>query len=78
MYVLNKIRNDTLLKEFGAYVQRLRQDKMLSQQALADSCEIEKSQVRRIENGQINPTLSTLDVLAKGLGVTVGELLKEF
>ena len=42
---------------------------------LAIEADMEISQVHRIEKGKINPTLTTLNALAKGLGITLVELV---
>jgi transcriptional regulator with XRE-family HTH domain len=39
--------------------------------------DIELIQVHRVEKGKINPTLTTLIALAKGLGITLAELVGE-
>jgi transcriptional regulator with XRE-family HTH domain len=49
--------------------------KGLTLQQLAFEADMEISQIHRVEKGKINPTLTTLDALAKGLGVTLSELL---
>jgi transcriptional regulator with XRE-family HTH domain len=47
----------------------------LTRQELAFEADIELSQVHRVEKGKINPTLTTLMALAKGLGIPLSELL---
>jgi transcriptional regulator with XRE-family HTH domain len=42
---------------------------------LAFASDIEISQVHRVEKGSINPTLSTLSALSKGLDMTIAELI---
>ena len=37
--------------------------------------EMELSQVHRIEKGKINPTLTTLNALARGLKISLAELV---
>lgn len=71
---VNNLRNDKLLKKFGTHLREIRKNKGLSLEALAYEADIELSQVYRIEKGLINPTLSTLNALAKGLGIRISEL----
>ena len=52
-----------------------RKAKNLSQEELADACELHRTYIGSIERGERNVTLSTLEVLAKALGVSVIELL---
>ncbi|MCB0741154.1 MAG: helix-turn-helix transcriptional regulator [Chitinophagaceae bacterium] len=62
------------MKKFGTHLREIRKNKGLSLEALAYEADIELSQVYRIEKGLINPTLSTLNALAKGLGIRISEL----
>lgn len=71
-----KIRNEELLREFGVRLRNLRRERNMSQEKLANLAEITISQVSRIERGEVNPTLSTLDVIAKSIGVSRGELIE--
>ena len=47
----------------------------MTQEELADRCEMFRTYLSRIESGRANPTLTALHVLAGGLEVTVLELL---
>lgn len=62
------------LKEFGDNLRRLRKERGLSMETLANIAEIELSQIYRIETGKINPKLTTLLVIAKALEVSPREL----
>ena len=68
------IKNDEVIKAFGRRLRDLRISNGLSQEQLANEAEIPLSQVGRIERGEINPTLSSIDVLAKALKVEIKEL----
>jgi len=50
-------------------------NKGMSQEKLAFIADVSLSQVSRIERGLINPTLSTLSALAKGLEVPLKKLV---
>lgn len=54
---------------FGENLRKLRLSKKLAQEELAYRCELPLSQIGRIERGVRAPTLSTILILAKGLGV---------
>ncbi|MCA1409734.1 helix-turn-helix transcriptional regulator [Bradyrhizobium sp. NBAIM20] len=56
-------------------VVRLRRAKGLSQEALADECGLHRTYVGSVERGERNVTLSTLEVFAKALRVSVIDLL---
>jgi transcriptional regulator with XRE-family HTH domain len=61
---------------FGKEIRRRRKALGLTQDALAERAKISPHFVSGLENGYTrDPSLSTVQALAKGLGVTVGELL---
>ncbi len=58
----------------GKKIKELRQAKNLTQQALADECDMEKPNLSRIENGNTNPTVRSLWRISNALGVTLKDL----
>ncbi len=60
----------------GKRIREIRIEKNISQQDLAAKCNFEKSNMSRLESGRSNATLSTLEIVAKSLGVKVIELFK--
>ncbi|WDE09312.1 helix-turn-helix transcriptional regulator [Thalassomonas viridans] len=60
---------------FGEKLRRVRTDKLISQEVLADKAGLTRSYIGRIDRGQINVSLATLYKLADALEVTPGELL---
>jgi transcriptional regulator with XRE-family HTH domain len=64
----------TLQIKVGKQIQKLREQKGMSQQDLAAKCNFEKSNMSRLEAGRVNPTLSTLEKVANALDVTLVEL----
>jgi len=70
------MRDETLYKKVGKRVQELRIQQDLSQQDLAAKCNFEKSNMSRLEAGNVNSTLSTINKVANALGVKVEELFK--
>ena len=75
LVVMNNLRDQEVLIEFGNKLKDLRTLKGLTLQQLAFEADMEISQVHRVEKGKINPTLTTLNALAKGLGISLGELI---
>ena len=67
------IKNDKVIKAFGQKVKELRNSRGLSQEQLANLAEIPLSQVGRIERGEINPTLSTINVLSIALKIKISD-----
>ncbi len=60
----------------GKRIKTLREDKNIPQQDLAAKCNIEKSNLSRLEAGNTNPTIYTLYKIAENIGVSVSELTK--
>lgn len=68
--------NPSIQKQFGANLQRVRMEKGLSLRALAANCNLDDSNISKIEQGKFDIQLSTLFELAKGLGVEARVLLE--
>jgi len=68
-------RNSKYIKAFGRHLRNLRLSKKLSQEELAFRCGSVLSQIGRFERGERSPTLSTILLLSKGLGVEPKKLL---
>ena len=57
-------------------LKRLRVARGMTQQALAKKASLTQVHIARLESGNHDPTLGTLQRLAKALKVKVGELLE--
>lgn len=66
----------SLIGAVAENVRRLRHARGLSQEELADICGLHRTYVGSVERGERNLTLSSLELLAGALEVTVIELLK--
>ena len=64
-----------LTETLASNIQNFRQRKGLSQEALAEICGLHRTYVGSVERQERNVTLSTLEVFAKALGVSVPALL---
>ncbi|MFI5160454.1 MAG: helix-turn-helix domain-containing protein [Sphingobacteriales bacterium] len=73
--MISEIQKETLV-QFGRHLQALRTKKKLSLRKLAHNCNIEHSDIKRYENGEINMTFLTMIELAKGLNVPIQELIE--
>lgn len=60
---------------FGQNLKRIRESKGLSLREVASRCDLDNSNISKIENGQFNIQLSKIFELAKGLGVDAKDLL---
>lgn len=68
--------NKIILEQFGSHVRNIRVSKKLTYRKVATQCNIDFSNLRRIEQGKLNITLITILELAKGLEVTASDLFK--
>ncbi len=65
----------SLLKQqaVGAHVRRLRTERGLSLRSLAAKTDFSPSFISQLENGQVSPSISSMEKIAATLGVTLGE-----
>ena len=63
-------------KKLGANMKRIRLEKQMSQGDICRKLGVDRSYISNVENGNKNPTLSTITRLAKALDVRIEELLK--
>lgn len=62
-------------KRLGLRLQRLRQERGLSQEELADRSGLHRTYVSGVERGVRNPTITVLEKLAKGLELPLQDLV---
>lgn len=67
---------DDPLPRVAANVRRLRVERGLTQDGLADGAAMDAAEIRRIESCKRDPGVRVLARLAHGLGVTTAELLE--
>lgn len=60
--------------DIGENIKRIRVSKNLSQKEVITEAKLDAAQYSRIENGKTDPTFSTLEKIAKALGVSLSEL----
>lgn len=69
------VKNKALVKILGEKIREFRIKKGFSQEELANEADIPLSQIGRIERGEINPTISSIYVIAQALGTDLKTLL---
>jgi transcriptional regulator with XRE-family HTH domain len=69
------VKNKVLVKALGERIRELRLKKGISQEELSNEAEVPLSQIGRIERGEINPTISSIYVIAQALGIDLKTLL---
>ncbi len=62
-------------KKLGKNLKTLRLKRKLSQGELSKSLNVDRAYISNIENGRMNPTLSTLEKIAQALKVSIKELV---
>ncbi|WP_300617076.1 helix-turn-helix transcriptional regulator [Dokdonella sp.] len=67
--------SQSLVGTLAENIRRLRREQNLSQEELADICGLHRTYVGSVERAERNVTLSSLELLAKALGVSVVDLL---
>jgi transcriptional regulator with XRE-family HTH domain len=65
-------------KRFGARIRKLRTDRGLSQEALADLAGLHRTYIGSVERGEQNLSLLNIERIAATLGVSLAELFKPF
>jgi len=63
-------------KRLAVNMKKIRARKHMSQGDICRELEVDRAYISTIESGKQNPTLSTIERIAKALGVSVDELLK--
>jgi transcriptional regulator with XRE-family HTH domain len=68
--------NEVFLKSIGNNIRKLRNDRNISQQALADMSNIAKSTIQRIESGKLNPSIIMLNNISKAFSISLCEIVE--
>jgi len=66
-----------LQKALGKRIRELRLKKSFSQESFADHCGLHRTYMGGIERGERNLTIQTVATIAKGLGITMSDLLAD-
>ena len=69
-------RRDPILCSFGQSVAKHRRAKGLTQEALAEKADLDRTYLSDIERGVRNPGIKNVILMAKALGVSASDLLK--
>lgn len=71
------MEEETLAKEFGGLVRRLRYERGYSQAGFAEASRIGRAHMGEIERGEVTITIVTALKMAKALGMTLAGLFTE-
>ena len=67
---------DSILCSFGQSLAKHRRAKELSQEALAEKADLDRTYLSDIERGVRNPGIRNVVLIAKALGIPASDLLK--
>jgi transcriptional regulator with XRE-family HTH domain len=70
------LRRDPILISFGQKVAKCRHAKELSQEALAEMSDLDRTYLSDIERGIRNPGIKNVVRLAKALGISTSQLVE--
>ncbi|OYQ35083.1 transcriptional regulator [Flavobacterium cyanobacteriorum] len=69
------ISEEKYLAQLGRRIKEEREKNKLSQEDLANDCNIPKSQIGRIERAEINTTIRTLLKISRALNIPIKDLI---
>lgn len=68
--------NNSILDKFGLRLKALRIEKNLTQEQFALVCGLHKNYIGMVERGERNPSLINIEIIAKGLELSISDLMK--
>ena len=68
--------NDSQLAALARAISKLREEADLSQASLAQKADLTPTSIGEVESGKHEPTYGTMRRLARGLGISLPELVK--
>jgi transcriptional regulator with XRE-family HTH domain len=66
-----------VIEVFGKVLRELREKSNISQEKLAEYCELDRTYISLLERGQRQPTITTIFKLAKALNVSPSALIEK-
>jgi transcriptional regulator with XRE-family HTH domain len=69
------VSEEEYISNLGIHIRRLREIKNLSQQNLADICNIPKTTIGRIERAEVSVTIKTIIKIANALEIEPKDIL---
>lgn len=73
---MGKGQYDRIKREFGARLRSIRQQKGLSQEALALACNLDRTYIGSVERGERNISLINIHKIARALSIPPKELMQ--
>jgi transcriptional regulator with XRE-family HTH domain len=76
IFVLTKV-GSMLIKIFGQVLRELREKENISQEKLAEYCDLDRTYISLLERGLRQPTITTLFKLSKALNIKPSALVEK-
>jgi transcriptional regulator with XRE-family HTH domain len=73
-----KVRDLSVMVQFGERLRQLRKEKNLTQKELALKAGLSTSQIARIETGKLNTTISTLVIISRAIDIELVVFFERF
>ena len=73
---MGKGQENRIKKEFGARLKSIRQQRGLSQEALALACDLDRTYIGGVERGERNISLINIHKIARALSIPPKELMQ--
>jgi transcriptional regulator with XRE-family HTH domain len=70
------VKNPVGIKSFGLHLRKIREERGLSQQELADNANISRPTIQRIESAKFSVTLDVLLSLSEALEMPLPDLMR--
>jgi len=64
-----------VIEIFGKVLREMRDDNQISQEKLAEYCDLDRTYISLLERGLRQPTITTIFKLAKALNISPSELI---
>ena len=69
------ILEEEYISNLGIHIRQLREKKNISQQGLADLCDMPKTSIGRVERGEVSVTIKTIIKIANALEIEPKDIL---
>lgn len=67
--------NTKVLKNFGKNLKRYRLELGMTQEVLAEKVKLHQTTIAKLELGQINPSLKTIYIITRALGIKLTNIM---